>query len=76
MLSSLESPCKASILNKNTVDNVVCLEAACANEVSLIILDILDIFAQKFGVSGNSVLLLPFYAWYTISIHNVLPTNQ
>ena len=51
------------MLNKNTVDNVVCLEAACANEVSLIILDILDIFAQKFGVSGNSVLLLlPLYA--------------
>jgi len=53
------------MLNKNTVDNVVCLEAACANEVSLIILDILDIFAQKFGVSGNSILLLlPLYAWY------------
>ena len=44
------------MLNKEAVENLICLEAACANEVSLIILDILDVFAQKFGVSGTSVL--------------------
>jgi len=32
------------------VDDIVILEGACANETSLVILDILDVFAQKFGV--------------------------
>lgn len=30
--------------------DIVILEGACANETSLVILDILDVFAQKFGV--------------------------
>jgi len=45
------------MLNKEEVDSATCLEAACTNEVSLIILDILDVFAQKFGVSELMILL-------------------
>ena len=32
----------------------VILEGACANETGLVILDILDVFAQKFGVIYGS----------------------
>ena len=32
------------------VDDAIILEGACANETSLVILDILDVFAHRFGV--------------------------
>jgi len=64
-MSWLESPSKASVIDKEVVESVVCLEAACANEVSLIILDILDLFAQKFGVSGPLV-------WWLSSMHDTI----
>ena len=32
------------------VNDAIILEGACANETSLVILDILDVFAQKFEV--------------------------
>ena len=37
--------------------DIIILEGACANETSLVILDILDVFAQKFGVIYNSYIV-------------------
>lgn len=48
------------------VTNVVILEGACANETSLVILDILDAFAQKFEVIQNSWYLL--YCLFCINV--------